>query len=427
MNKIEINISSLCKYSFLAMPLAFAGIPLYIHAPDFYATEFKVSLTSLGIILLLLRLLDAIFDPVIGLLSDKYYIMKKYIINISAFILVSCFFLLFNPLYSNYLLWFSIFIFLSTTSFSILTINLNSLGAVWSRDKNEKTTIVSYREIFSVIGLILAVITPTILQFTFSKKDSFLYLSIILLVLMLLSVITFNIWYNQFNRSIKFKSVNLKFKILPKNTKQFFILYGISMLASSIPAVLVIFFIRDKLDLEQYTGIFLLSYFLSGAIGIYIWKSISIKHGKYKTWFFAMILAVFSFIWASLIGKGDIISYMIICIISGISFGAELSLPNSILADYIQDNKDENNSSLYYGYLAFIAKGVMAIASAITLLYLDFIGFKPSQYNPDNILFGLSVTYAMIPCLIKIMSVYLLWRLLNEKKVINNDRSNNHA
>nr|MCH9704551.1 MFS transporter [Pseudomonadota bacterium] len=52
----------LVAYGMLAMPLAFAGIPLYLHAPDFYATEFGISLASLGFVLLALRCIDAIQD-----------------------------------------------------------------------------------------------------------------------------------------------------------------------------------------------------------------------------------------------------------------------------------------------------------------------------------------------------------------------------
>ncbi|MEQ9567745.1 MAG: MFS transporter, partial [Pseudomonadales bacterium] len=60
----------LLQYSVLALPLAFAGLPIYLLAPDFYATSYQVSLTSIGIGLLILRLLDAAIDPLLGYLID---------------------------------------------------------------------------------------------------------------------------------------------------------------------------------------------------------------------------------------------------------------------------------------------------------------------------------------------------------------------
>ena len=58
--------AQLFKYAFLALPLAFAGLPIYIHAPDYYTTNLGISLTAIGYILLILRAVDAVQDPIIG-------------------------------------------------------------------------------------------------------------------------------------------------------------------------------------------------------------------------------------------------------------------------------------------------------------------------------------------------------------------------
>ena len=50
--KEKIAFSSLLNYGFLAVPLAFAGFPLYVLAPDFYATKYAIKLSTLGIVLL---------------------------------------------------------------------------------------------------------------------------------------------------------------------------------------------------------------------------------------------------------------------------------------------------------------------------------------------------------------------------------------
>ena len=60
------------QYGFLAAPVAFAGFPLYVLAPDFYATHHGVSLSVLGIVLLCLRSFDAVQDPFIGAMSDRF-------------------------------------------------------------------------------------------------------------------------------------------------------------------------------------------------------------------------------------------------------------------------------------------------------------------------------------------------------------------
>ena len=59
-------------YAIIALPLAFAGLPLYIHIPDFYIRQFGLNIGILGVVLLFVRLFDAIQDPFIGYICDKY-------------------------------------------------------------------------------------------------------------------------------------------------------------------------------------------------------------------------------------------------------------------------------------------------------------------------------------------------------------------
>ena len=72
MKKVKTTKLDLFYYSFSAIFTSFAGIPLYIYAPEYYNANYGVSLSYLGLSLLALRAIDAVQDPLIGLLSDKY-------------------------------------------------------------------------------------------------------------------------------------------------------------------------------------------------------------------------------------------------------------------------------------------------------------------------------------------------------------------
>ena len=86
-----LSKKDLLSYGALALPLAFVGTPLYIYAPDFYAKNYHVSLSSLGGALLLLRLIDAIQDPILGFLSDKHAKQRPHIICAAGFLLIISF------------------------------------------------------------------------------------------------------------------------------------------------------------------------------------------------------------------------------------------------------------------------------------------------------------------------------------------------
>jgi Na+/melibiose symporter-like transporter len=205
-------------------------------------------------------------------------------------------------------------------------------------------------------------------------------------------------------------------RFLTPETRKLLAVYALSMLASSIPAVLVIFYVRDLLGAEHLTGPFLLLYFLSGAAAMPLWKKASARFGKYKAWAFANALAVIGFVGAFFLGAGDVAAYAVVCVASGFALGADLTLPPSILADHIHARGNTAFSGTYYACLAFIGKASLALASAIVLPVLDASGFKPQAVNSSEALLALSTTYALIPCFLKLMAAYLLYTFYSGEK-----------
>ena len=61
------------SYGGLGLPLAFVALPLYVILPNHYASEFGIPLATLGALLLVARLLDAVADPWIGRLVDGWF------------------------------------------------------------------------------------------------------------------------------------------------------------------------------------------------------------------------------------------------------------------------------------------------------------------------------------------------------------------
>ena len=405
----------LAQYSALAVPVSFAGIPLYVLAPDFYATHYGVSLSALGMALLALRLIDAVQDPFIGALSDGVFAKRRLPVMISAgVLLVMGFYLLFYPLPHMPLTWFVVTMLLATTAFSTLTINLNTLGALWRESRHDKTRITATREAFALSGLLLAVSLPGILQLHMDPLQAFIWLSLTLAVLMVAGLALFTMWFGQFGFTPRRSSPPASWRTmmtgLSRKTKHFYIIYGVSMLASAIPAILLLFFIRDRLDGEQYTGAFLLLYFMAGVVGMPLWLKVSKRYGKHRAWMMSMALAVGSFIWAFWLTQGDLWQYAIICGISGLALGADLALPPAILADHIQEQHSETIAASHFSVLAFLAKTSLAVGSATALPLLSLSGFQPGYNNSQAVLLSLSVAYALIPCMIKCIAVMMLWR-----------------
>ncbi len=398
MNPVSsLSRCALLGYGALALPLAFAGLPLYIHAPDFYATNAGLALGAIGAALLFLRLFDAALDPLIGILSRRFAAQRPAIMGVAMAVMAVSFILLFMPPGTHALLWFCGCLAAATTAFSVLAINLNSAGSLWGGGDADKARITGWREALGLVGLLVAAALPTVIGFTAYTA--------VLAVLLAVTGFMFLRWHRSHEQHLHAReSVAAPWdlrKLIQRDNLWFFAVYFLSMLASAIPAVLVLFFIRDLLGAEAQSGLFLLIYFLSGAAGMPLWLALARRIGAQAAWLAAMGLACAVFVWAYTLGAGDVVAYGFICALSGLALGAELALPPAILSALIDRQNAEGQTSVHFAALSFLSKAALAAGSFMAFSLIGAASFVPAAANSAASLDALGWTYALLPCVIK--------------------------
>src|SRR3954452_11319629 len=65
-------LARLLFYALPAIPIAAMTLPLYIIVPTFYSETLGLSLGAVGAALLVVRIMDAVSDPLIGWASDRW-------------------------------------------------------------------------------------------------------------------------------------------------------------------------------------------------------------------------------------------------------------------------------------------------------------------------------------------------------------------
>ena len=86
----SLSRTALFSYGLFGLPLALVALPIYVLVPQLYAQNFGLSLTVIGLTLLIARILDAFVDLPLGLWIDN----KKTKLGYAYFILLSLPFLL---------------------------------------------------------------------------------------------------------------------------------------------------------------------------------------------------------------------------------------------------------------------------------------------------------------------------------------------
>ena len=153
---------------------------MLIYLANFYAVDFSFSLGLIGIIFLLIRLLDAFTDPIMGYLSDQ---IKSFTGGRKVWFLISLPLIMFgcwklfvpqeeidiNPTY------FVIYLSLLTIGWTIMWTPYYAMGAELSSRYVEKSYITLIRESFAILGIIISGILYSIAD---SNSQAFYFIAL---------------------------------------------------------------------------------------------------------------------------------------------------------------------------------------------------------------------------------------------------------
>ncbi len=150
----RIGGGPLLAYGALGLPLAFAALPIYVHVPKLYGDAFGLSLTVVGVVLLAIRLLDALADPLMGWWSDRLGQRRILIAAALPFLALGMLGLFDPPASWIGPAWLALTLTLVYLGFSLASVNYYAWGAELSTAGHERTRIVASREGFALVGVV---------------------------------------------------------------------------------------------------------------------------------------------------------------------------------------------------------------------------------------------------------------------------------
>ena len=404
-------------YGGLGLPLAFVALPLYVVLPNHYAAEFGIPLATLGALLLGARLLDAVADPWIGRLVDGWFSRSVRAVLLAAVLAAVVCALGFRGLFfpavntavhgqQALLLWCAALLAITYLSYSVLSVLHQAWGARLGGDEGQRARIVSWREGLALVGVLVASVLPSVAGLSVASAVFAMTLAVgvALLARAPRPAVTTH------------AAPALLAPLRTPAFRRLLAVYLLNGVASAVPATLVLFFIRDRLQAPSFEPLFLASYFAAGALSMPLWLRVVARVGLARAWLAGMALAIATFAWAALLGAGDVAAYTAVCIASGIALGADLTLPGALLAGVIQRaGHGQQLEGAYFGWWNFATKLNLALAAGIALPLLGAFGYTPGGRDADA-LQALTLAYCLLPCLLKLAAAGLLWTLRLHKE-----------
>ena len=436
-----LSTVTLACYGLIGLPLAAATLPLYVHIPNYYAVDLGIGLAAVGAIMFAMRIWDVVTDPIVGVLSDRTGLRfgrRRFWIVLGLPVAMLGGWMIFNPPEGAGLVYLLVVGLILHLGWTMVTLPYNAWGAELTPDYNARNTVTAWREIFVILGTLVAGGLVAAGSDPSGRADALgavgLFLAVGLPIAALLMV-----WkvpepalprsgqYGQnaahtaqngsksdqnsasWRAGLRLMAENKPFRLLLSS----WILNGI---ANGLPATLFLLFVSDILGEPEQSGLYLLTYFTVAVAGMPFWIGMSKKVGKHRTWCGAMIWACCWFALAPFLGPGDSALYLALCVGTGLALGADLALPPSIQADVVDQDTAAGGGArtgTFFALWGMATKLALALAVGIAFPVLEWAGFQaatPDAPQTGEGVLVLALLYGALPIGFKLAAIAMMWR-----------------
>jgi len=416
----RISRRVLLAYALPAAPLAALGLPLYALVPTYYTETLGLPIAAVGWVLLLIRLFDALTDPLTGYVADRIqptFGRRRLLFLLSLPVAALSAWMLYWPPADAGLGWLAVWGMVISLAFTLATVPYAAWGAELVPDYHGRTALTAVREALTLVGTLIAIVLPFTIGFETKGFSGLAALGVTVAVLLLVfgSMAVFIVPEPR-NATIKRLALGPALALLGQNRPflRLIAAFFLNGFANGIPATLFLYFVSARLELPEMRGPLLFLYFLCGIAGVPLATLVARRLGKHRAWCLAMILACLIFMTVPLLAPGSLVPFALVCAATGLLLGFDLALPPSIQADVIDADtasSGDQRSGFYFAAWGLATKLSLAAGAGLVLPLLAFFGFDPTRaaINDPSALFALAVIYAWIPVVLKLAAVALMW------------------
>lgn len=380
---------------------------------------------------------DAINDPVFGYLSDRtrsrwgrrkpYMLLGAIPFGLSIWLLFSL-----PPDLVGVKAFLAVLgsFLLADTTQTLVSVPYYALSAELTYDYDERTSLISIRMIFTVLGYILGAAATTAVAGMFmnlgwTKNAAYSGMGAIfgLVAVITLLVTTFGVKETPRPDLLPAK-MQLKEQLghVFKNRPfmQYMIMSTIISISFTLLTALLPYFITYQLLMEEQTSFIMLV--LLGTIALFLlpWRMVAKKMNKGPAYALGLFIASVAIVVAFFLPQGPTTWIYAIAFVAGLGFSAQYVFPWSMIPDVIEVDavqSGERHEGIYFGVNAFLGKITGAIGIAVAGWALDLYGYVPDAVQTARALFGIRFFYAIVPVIAFMIALPLLiWYPITREK-----------
>ncbi len=418
------TLKQLLLFSFPSLPHAFVALPLNIVIPSYFAAHTAVTLGQIAAVTSLSRLLDALFDPMIGFLSDRTRSglgpRKPWVLGGALVCAISIFFL-FQPPSGASFIYYGIWSFLLYFGFTLFEIPRAAWSAELSRDYVQRSKISTFVAIFNVAGSLVFWMMPLVLvgltgttAITGTALTGIAWLYAVLMPIgIILAVLFVPAGERARERLATFRELG---RSLRSNRPLWRYYAAISAwgLGQGCYLSVIIIFLTDYMKLSQYFPFLMIAFFAVQMLVMPLWQRVIARHGKHRVWAGAMALDALTrpLILLFTPGGGAILPLFMLGGLSAFLNAPANIAPGAILGDVVDYDlmkSGVNKAGNVFAINTLLIKATMAVGAGLAFWMLDAFHYQVGHANGAGANLGLMIGYLVFPAVMYFAAAAIGW------------------
>ena len=432
----KLPVRLLAPFASASMPVAALGVPLTVYLPNYYASHIGLSLASVGLAFTMVRLIDILFDPLIGVAINathtRFGRFRPWM-TAGAPLLMLAVFMIFMAQPGITTIYMVAWLLVLYAGFSMLTLGHSAWAAALVPEYHQRSVVYGWMQAVGVLATITVLALEPVLATVWHKSitQGVQAMGWFIIAITPFTILLCTLVVGEPKRVEREQRVTLRDYWIMFARPSLLRMLGADLalaLGPAITAALYIFFFTQALGFTRtQTNVLLLIYIMAGLFGAPTWALVSRRLGKHQTVMTGCVLYGFAQTIVFVMPHGNMT-----LMIPGMFFaGFVVSCFTFLIRAMVADISDEvrldigkDRSALLYGLITSTSKVGSTLSVGITYGILAAFGFQAKEgvVNSGIALDALVACYVVVPVLTMFVGAAALWGYKLDRKSHDNIR-----
>ncbi|HAE90170.1 MAG TPA: MFS transporter [Idiomarina baltica] len=400
----------------------------------FYTDIFGISAAAVGSMFLVVRLIDAVTDPLMGLLTDKtrshHGQFRPYLVWMAVPFAVFSVLAFTTPEVDGFgkLIYAYITYTLLMLAYTAINIPYSALGGVLTEDPSERVSIQSYRFVLGMLGGLLVTTCTLPLVDWFGDGSPVIGYQLTIVTLSIFGMILFVVCFLGTKERLRPpKQQHLSFRqalrTLWQNEqwRRLSVAAALVLTGIALKNTLAVYYVKYYLVRDDLVTAFVSTGMVGNIMGCALAQYVCRYMDKVNAYISIQILAAIVCIAAFWVSPEQLVTAFVMYFLWGLflQMGTPMLWAKiADVADYGYWKTGVRATGLVYSSVVFFIKFGLALGGAISGWWLAFYGYTPNQIQSEEAQHGIQLAFTILPALASLLVAAVMLRYtLKQKRV----------